>query len=309
MRKAKPVAKAETGRMPCRGVECPAARHPWAPGGRLTRGAVRLAFLALTALHGYPSLAQPVIPVPFVRDAPLMDGDARDWAVIKNLDRGIVFYDGDGNRGERGEPGTTVCGKVDGEADCRVELWLAHDGRYLYILAEVADDDHEPFDLFNRQYPAFKEDTLQLYVDSVNARRHGIRGEPIGRQPGYEQFGVSTDGNIWGENCDFNTSGRNREPAPTGSAPDGYHWTVACTVHKSEAGYRYIFEERILLNGRTGANMSPLVPGESYGFNAEFCDADRGVPLEGFIWWSSHSGIDAWNHQDLWGTMVLDPLP
>ena len=252
--------------------------------------------------------ANPRIDVPYTERVPIVDGMNNEWGDIKAFGKGITFYPGDGNEGTAEAPGTTVCRTIDDGHDCTVRLWLVHNGTYLYVLAEVEDDDHELFDIANQKNPAYLEDTLQLYIDSSNSRKSNISGNPIQQQTGYEQFGISTDGNIWGENCDFNTSGRNKQPAPQGSAPDGKYWTVAVSVRRINSGFLYVFEERILLAGRPGGNMRPLYPGESYGFNAEFCDADRGVQLEGFIWWSSHSEIDAWNSQNLWGTMLLAPI-
>ena len=263
-----------------------------------------LLILAAVGLHG-----QPRIQVPVTQQTISIDGDSTDWRDVKALGAGIGFYPGDGRSGTPDHPGTTVLGTIDGADDCQVAIWMVHDGRYLYVLAEITDDDHEPFDALNSDYPAFREDTLQLYIDSANARRRWISGAPIQEQAGFEQFGVSTDGNIWGENCDFNTSGKLRQPAPQGSAPDGINWSVACTVRRLATGFLYVFEERIALAGKPGANMERLRPGRSYGFNAEFCDADRGTPLEGYIWWSSHSEIDAWNRPALWGTMILAPGP
>ena len=74
---------------------------------------------------------------------------------------------------------------------------------------------------------------------------------------------------------------------------------------KIPTGYQYVFEEQIALAGSPEHNMKPMIPGESYGFDAEFCDADDGVQLEGFIWWSSDGTKDAWNFENLWGTMNL----
>lgn len=268
--------------------------------------------LPVLVLTVQPLFAQnrPQINVPYVTDQILVDGDASDWVAIKGLGEGISFYKGNGHEGtSQANLGTTVCKEIDSEEDCRVDLWLAHDGTYLYVLAEIKDDNHEPFDKENQTNMAYLEDTLHLYVDSNNSQQTNIPGDPIQRQPGYEQFGISTDGNIWGENTDFNSSGTASRPAPKGSKPDEKYWIVQCRVHKLGAGYIYVFEERIALAGWSGKNMEPMFPGKSYGFNAEFCDADGGIQLQGFIWWSSDGSTDAYNSQNLWGKLTLALVP
>ena len=54
--------------------------------------------------------------------------------------------------------------------------------------------------------------------------------------------------------------------------------------------------------------MESMNIGNSYGFDAEFCDADNGVQLQGFIWWSSDGSKDAWNFENLWGKMNLSSV-
>ena len=155
---------------------------------------------------------------------------------------------------------------------------------------------------------AYLEDTLHLYLDSTNAKKSAI-GNPIHDQSGYEQFGYSTDGNIYGENTDFNTTGSAKQTAPQGSSPDGTHWAAKCTVKSvATGGYLYTFEERIALSAYR--NMAAMTPGNSYGFEAEFCDADNGTQLQGWMFWSSNgSPTDAWNYENLWGTMKLEAVP
>ena len=245
---------------------------------------------------------------PYVTASLVVDGSAGDWASVKSRNVGISFYKGDGHAGSSSNLGTTICRTISNEADCRVDLWLAHDNTYLYVLAEVRDDDHEAFGSpGSEDYMAYLEDTLHLYIDSTNARRSNIPNPPINTQYGYEQFGISTDGNIYGENTDFTNS--SVTPAPKGAAPDGDYWKTQCQVQAILGGYLYTFEERIALAGKPGGNMAAMAPGGSYGFDAEFCDADYGVQLQGFLWWSSNGYTDAWNHENLWGTMTLETVP
>jgi hypothetical protein len=258
---------------------------------------------------GLFAVTRPSINVPYTTDPFTVDGNAVDWAGIKSKGKGISFYKGDGHAGTSANLGTTLCREIDNEADARVDLWLAHDGTYLYVLAEIKDDDYEPFDAANQNNMAYLEDTLHLYIDSTNARRSNIPDPPIYNQSGYEQFGISTDGNVWAENTDFNNSGMARQTAPKGSHPDGNYWVAECVVQPLSGGYLYTFEQRIALAGWPGKNMAAMTPGISYGFNAEFCDADNGRQLEGFIWWSSDGSTDAWNYQNLWGTMILETTP
>ncbi|HOW65390.1 MAG TPA: hypothetical protein P5186_22060 [Candidatus Paceibacterota bacterium] len=56
--------------------------------------------------------------------------------------------------------------------------------------------------------------------------------------------------------------------------------------------------------------LATQTPGNSHGFEAEFCDADNGVQLQGWIFWSSNgSATDAWNYENLWGIMKLEQIP
>jgi len=277
-------------------------------------GIDRRLFLSVFAVLSLGQLAigavsRPVISCPYTCGEIAIDGNAGDWAAIKVKDNGIAFYKGDGHAGTPTNLGTTICRQIDDEADCRVDLWLAHDGTYLYVLAEVSDDDYEPFDAANENNMAYLEDTLHLYMDSNNSQQSNIPYPPIYNQVGYEQFGISTDGNIWGANNDFNSAGGPRQVAPKGSSPDGTYWLAECNVIQVQDGYRYVFEQRIVLAGWPGRNMAAMSPADSYGFDAEFCDADDGTQLEGFIWWSNDGSTDAWNYENLWGTMYLEPVP
>jgi hypothetical protein len=268
-----------------------------------------LCSLLAASLDSYSlGATRPEIVAPYNPASLVIDGNAADWAEIKARGEGISFYKGDGHAGTTSNYGTTVLGTISGPGDCSVALWLAHDGAYLYVLAEVRDDSYEPFASRTNSNMAYLEDTLHLYIDSTNAKKSAI-GNPISDQPGYEQFGYSTDGNIYGENTDFNTTGAARQAAPRGSSPDGTHWAAKCTVESvATGGYLYTFEERIILSAYR--NMAPMVPGNSYGFEAEFCDADNGTQLQGWIFWSSNgSGTDAWNYENLWGIMKLEALP
>lgn len=264
-----------------------------------------LVLLLSAVLSGSPIFAvtRPTIDVPYTANNIIVDGNNADWAGIKSKGKGISFYKGDGHNGTPTNLGTTFCGQIDNESDCRVDLWLAHDANYLYVLAEVKDDNYEPFDANNLNNMAYLEDTLHLYIDSTNSGMANIPSLPINTQAGYEQFGISTDKNVWGENVDFTTS--SITPAPQWAYPDGIYWVVQCQVRQLVNGYLYTFEERIALSGRPGKNMAPLVVGNSYGFDAEFCDADNGVQLQGYIWWSSDGSKDAWNYENLWGIMTL----
>lgn len=265
--------------------------------------------LTVPTLSGLSAAVRPEVDVPYTCASFAIDGDATDWTEIKAKGKGISFYKGDGHAGTATHYGTTVLGTISSAADCTVSLWLAHDGVFLYVLAEVQDDDYEPFAAKANSNMAYLEDTLHLYIDSSNARKSAIPGNPISTQPGYEQFGYSTDGNIYGEHTDFNTTGLPKQPAPQGSSPDGTHWLAKCTVTSvTTGGYLYTFEERIALAAYR--NMAAMTPGNSYGFEAEFCDADNGTQLQGWIFWSSNgSSTDAWNYENLWGTMHLEALP
>jgi hypothetical protein len=268
-----------------------------------------LCLLLTVSLDSYSFAAvRPEIAVPYTTASFTVDANAADWTEIKARGEGISFYRGDGHAGTTSSYGTTVLGTISNAADCSVNLWLAHDATYLYVLAEVQDDAYEPFTSRANSNMAYLEDTLHLYIDSTNAKKSAI-GNPISDQPGYEQFGYSTDGNIYGENTDFNTTGAARQTAPKGASPDGTHWAAKCTVEAVIAsGYLYTFEERIALSAYR--NMATITPGNSYGFEAEFCDADNGTQLQGWMFWSSNgSSTDAWNYENLWGTMKLEALP
>ena len=127
----------------------------------------------------------------------------------------------------------------------------------------------------------------------------------------FDGSGLGTDGNIWGDWTDFNTSGIPKKHPPRGSAPDGTYWRAECTVVSLpfKKRYLYVYEERIAMKGWPGRNMERLYPGKSYGFNLEVCDADNGEKLQGYILWSSDGTTSSWKHQNLWGTMHLAPVP
>ncbi|MGC8990802.1 MAG: hypothetical protein ACP5MD_11830 [Verrucomicrobiia bacterium] len=206
--------------------------------------------LPVPMVSGLSAALRPEVDVPYTSAAFDIDGNATDWTEIKARGKGISFYKGDGHGGTATNYGTTVLGTITDAADCAVSLWLAHDGVFLYVLAEVRDDAYEPFAAKANSNMAYLEDTLHLYIDSSNARKSAIAGTPISTQPGYEQFGYSTDGNIYGENTDFTTTGSAKQPAPKGSSPDGTHWVANCTVTSvTTGGYLYTFEERITLAG------------------------------------------------------------
>ncbi|HOW71086.1 MAG TPA: sugar-binding protein [Phycisphaerae bacterium] len=276
-----------------------------------SRSGLAALFLCLALVSGPAFAAHPQITAPYVTSSITVDGSAADWTAVKARQQGISFYKGDGRAGTSAtNTGTTICGTISSENDCRVDLWAAHDGTHLFILAEVRDDAYEPLNSQAQGNMAYLEDTLHLYLDSTNARQANIPGSPIQNRYGYEQFGISTDGNIYGENVDFNNStSPQRRLAPLRSAPDGQYWQAKCQFSQPGPGYLYTFEESILMAGRAGYNMAPLTPGSSYGFNAEFCDADSGIQLQGYIFWSSYSAIDAWNQENLWGTLNLAPVP
>ena len=151
---------------------------------------------------------------------------------------------------------------------------------------------------------------LRIMIDSNNSRKANIE-ECIENHPGYEGFGYSTDGNIWGDWTDFNDSGIPKQHPPRGSSPDGTYWKAECTVVSlpSKKKYLYVYEERIAMKGWPGRNMERLYPGESYGFNLEVCDADNDEMLQGYLLWSSDGTTSSWNQQNLWGTMHLAPVP
>jgi len=257
------------------------------------------------------TVRRPEINVPYVSKPLTVDGDLSDWTAIKTLGEGITFYRGDGHEGTSpANLGTTIRLEVDNKDDLSCSLWMAHDGTYLYVLAEVSDDDWEPFDRENRDNMCYQEDMLRLMINSTNAQEADIK-EPIENQPGYEGFGFSTDGNIYGDWSDFNSSGIPKKRPPKGSTPDGAYWKAECTVISlpSKNRYLYVYEERIALDGWPGRNMEKLIPGKSYGFNAEVCDADNGTKLQGYILWSSDGTTSSFNFLNLWGVMNLAPLP
>ena len=185
---------------------------------------------------------------------------------------------------------------------------MAHDGKYLYFLGEVRDDAYEPFDAENVKNMCYQEDMFRIMFDSNNSFRPNIT-DPLGAQPGYEGFGYSTDGNIYGDWSDFVTPGEPRKRPEPGARPDGEFWLAACKVKKLKDGWLYTYEERIALAGRPGRNMEPLVPGNSYGLNLEVCDADNGVQLEGYLLWSSDGKTSDYNYENLFGRMHLSPVP
>ncbi len=245
---------------------------------------------------------------PYVTHDFVIDGDASDWAAVKSLGEGVTFHPGDGRPGTSAEKlGTTVRLEVDGPDDLSCTAWMAHDGEYLYVLAEVTDDDWNPFDADNWDNMCYQEDMLRIMIDSNNSRTPDIE-ECIEDHPGYEGFGYSTDGNIWGDWTDFNSSGIPKAHPPRGSTPDGFYWKAACRVASLPSKHRhvYVYEERILLKGWPGRNMERLYPGKSYGFNLEVCDADDGEYLQGYILWSSDGETSSWKHQNLWGTLHLE---
>ena len=80
---------------------------------------------------------RPEIFAPFISNSLTVDGDASDWAAIKALGEGVTFYPGDGAEGTSAENlGTTIRKVVDGKEDLCCSAWVAHDGTYLYVLAE-----------------------------------------------------------------------------------------------------------------------------------------------------------------------------
>ena len=258
-----------------------------------------------------PEVKRPEINVPYISRPLAVDGDPSDWMAIKALGEGVSFYKGDGQEGTSPTNlGTTIRNQIDNRDDLSCSVWLVHDGIYLYVLGEVTDDDWEPFDKENRENMCYQEDMLRVMIDSNNSRKADIE-ECIENHPGYEGFGYSTDGNIYGDWTDFNSSGIPRRHPPRGSTPDGTYWKAVCTVISlpSENKHLYIYEERIAMDGWPGRNMEKLYPGKSYGLNLEACDADYGEKLQGYILWSSDGTTSSWKHQNLWGTMLLAPLP
>ncbi len=268
---------------------------------RVMAGARRAAYRVL-------DLGRPVLDVPFVAGKIAVDGSSKDWGKIKKLGKGIAFWHGDGREGKPDRLGTTIQRTIDGEKDLRADVWAVHDGIYLYFLAEIHDDNYEPFDSENIKNMCYQEDMFRIIIDSANSYRPNIP-DPLSNQPGYEGFGYSTDGNIYGDWSDFITPGEPRKRPEPGSRPDGEFWKAACAVKKLGDGYLYTYEERFTLAGRPGRNMTPLAPGNSYGLNLEVCDADKGVQLEGYLLWSSDGKTSDFNYSNLFGRMSLAPVP
>jgi hypothetical protein len=176
-------------------------------------------------------------------------------------------------------------------------------------LAIIQDDLLEQRTAEANANEAWKEDCLHIYLDSTNAARANITDPPIHNQVGYEQFGVSTDYNCYTENCDFTThNGSGPAPALAGAQPDQTNWRVAVRITGS-GPYTYVFEERMPLKEVAGHNLRTMTPGQSYGFNAEFCDSDAGRYLEGWMFWSSNGSLDCYAAQNFWGQMTLEALP
>ena len=157
--------------------------------------------------EGQTEVKRPEINVPYISGPIVVDGDPSDWTAVKALGEGTSFYKGDGNEGTSSTKlGTTIRLQIDNKDDLSCSAWLVHDGTYLYVLAEVTDDDWEPFDKENWENMCYQEDMLRIMIDSNNSRKADIE-ECIENHPGYEGFGYSTDGNIWGDWTDFNNSG------------------------------------------------------------------------------------------------------
>jgi len=235
-----------------------------------------------------------------------IDGMYDDWPE-EILQHEINFYSGDGNKGTSRVLGTTILGTMSGREDCETTVHLAHDGEYLYLLAVIQDDLLEQRTSENNKNKAWKEDCLHIYIDTNNSEKSSISGDPIVTQPGYEQFGVSTDYNCYTENGDFTTP-RSSGTACAGAQPDQVNWLVGIQITGS-GPYTYVIEERMPLNEVPGYNLRTMTPGESYGFNAEFCDSDAKVYLQGWIFWSGPGSTDVWNKENQWGLMLLESLP
>lgn len=254
------------------------------------------------------AVSRPQLDVPWFGGKIAVDGSAADWKKIKKLGKGVTFFKGDGREGTPERMGTTIQRNITDGNDLRAEVWMAHDGKYLYILGEIHDDFYEPFDKENLDNMCYEEDMLRVIIDSTNAMKENIAG-PLPNQPGYEGFGYSTDGNIYGDWTDFNSTRIPKQRPPKGSRPDGEYWRATCKVKKLKEGFLYTYEERILLEGWPGRNMEPLVPGNGYGLNLEVCDADNGVKLEGYLLWSSDGKTSDFNYENLFGRMNLAPVP
>jgi hypothetical protein len=263
--------------------------------------------VSLSAQETPSDMIRPQIDAPYIKGKIKIDGSASDWKAIKKLGKGISFYKGDGHEGTPSHLGTTVERIITDEKDLRVDFWAAHDGTYIYFLGEVHDDFYEPFDKENVDNMCYQEDMLRIIIDSNNSMKANIP-EPLTNQPGYEGFGYSTDGNIYGDWSDFNSTEVPKLRPPKGSKPDGKYWQAACKVTKLKDGWLYTYEERVLLAGWPGRNMEPLVPENSYGFNVECCDADKGVKLEGYLLWSSDGKTSDFNYENLFGKINLAPV-
>ncbi len=274
-----------------------------------TRRFLMIAMCVLLGAAAYATPQRPNVNVPYLDTTahPIsIDGDGADWPA-ETLEEGIHFYKGDGQGASASAYGTTVLGTMSNQSDGEANVYLTHDGTYLYILAIIQDDALEQRTSENNTNEGWKEDALHLYIDSTNAARASIPSPPITNQEGYEQFGVSTDLNCYTENCDFttnNTSGA----AGAGAQPDQTHWLVSIQV-EGTGPYTYTFEERVPLNEVEGHNLRTMTPGQSYGFNAEFVDSDNGVYVQGWMFWSGNGSSDCWNSQNVWGTMTLAEIP
>ncbi len=263
----------------------------------------------ILGVYGYAVPVRPEIAVPFIDPTQVsitIDGSYEDWPEFV-LDNKINFYNGDGNTGTSRALGTTVLGTMSGREDGEVTVHLAHDGTYIYLLAIIQDDLLEQRTAEKNANEAWKEDCLHIYMDTNNSAKSSISGDPIATQPGYEQFGVSTDYNCYTENGDFTTK-RTSSTAGAGAEPDQVNWLVGIQI-KGSGPYTYVFEERMPMNEVEGYNLRTMIPGESYGFDAEFCDSDAGAYLQGWIFWSGPGSTDVWNKQNQWGYMVLEEIP
>lgn len=268
-----------------------------------------LGLFSMLEVYAQSAVVRPQISVPYIDPSQTkiqIDGFYDDWPK-EILQNSINFYKGDGHQGTAKVMGTTVLGTMSGREDGEVTIYLAHDGEHLFLLAQIQDDLLEQRTAENNKNEAWKEDALHIYIDSNNSGKSSISGAPITTQHGYEQFGVSTDFNCYTENCDFTTSKTSGTAGP-GSQPDQTNWLVGIQI-SGNGPFTYIFEEQIPLREVSGHNLRTMNPGESYGFDAEFVDSDAGVFLQGWIFWSGDGSRDVWNYENLWGIMVLDPLP
>ncbi|NUN97239.1 MAG: hypothetical protein HUU16_13820 [Candidatus Omnitrophica bacterium] len=237
----------------------------------------------------------------------VVDGVTTDWTE-QALAHSIEFFPGDGRGGAPESPGTTVVWKMDGKEDGHVRVTLTHDGDSIYLLAVIRDDHLEQRPADKNTNPAFLEDGLHVYFDSANARVDKAGDTPLRDQPGFEQFGVSTDYSCTGEGCDFTTDTGPEGWARPGAQPDQKHWLVGIGIRGS-GPYTYVFEERFPMREVPGHNLKTMLPGRSYGFNLEFVDSDRGNYLEGYMFWSSDGKSDAFIDLDLYGRLKLEALP